>query len=355
MPTTDTKLVPATAEEMQRLGWRMQRATAARERAEAAQWAKALATGRIVRGGTYSVTLPREYSGDEDHGAVLDEHGRQVLDVTLPRSTVADPADRWTARQLASTAMRQADKARRSIRPRPSREAAQDAAADVVADILAKRYGTLPLRRDVTTGYLWQRARGRLIDAATVSRADRTAREDANGLPDAAEIAEELISGGMRRANGDRDPMLSDPYPDAYGRAVPGTGAEADPVPVHWHLADREAVAAAHAAGMLTGPEAADRLGVKPSSVRVYLQRSRDALRQDGPDALAARIAADAATVTEDEATARLMSDAPSHHGRPLIPWPDRTEDGLEHPVMTYRPESDAHTDACTPPADPSR
>lgn len=365
----DTTLSPPTEADQARLGWRMQRMTVARERAESAQWAEAISTGRKLRGGSYTVTLPRDLSAplDAEH-AQHDAHGCELVEVKLPREVCADPraADRWTWQRLSIAAMREAEAARRTIRPRPAREAAEDAASHVVLDILSRTSGTLPAKRDVTRDVLRIAARRRMIDA---TREDRNAAIDADADAHADDIAAMAAAGEMRRAQRDRDEMIAPPV-DAYGRDVDTvtldttgspapTGAAASPLsPEVEAIAAAAGLASARAreaiAASYYGQRAADIAewtGSTPATTRQRVKRGRadiDAATPD-PDARAAMRAAAAATVEErrHRAAAELgriigQPEQRADHGHTETP-PDRM------PARTPNDSGDAWTVAHAP------
>lgn len=348
MSTTTEKpnLRPPTEKEQARMGWMARRGVEAKARAEAAQMAQAIATGRPVYGGTYTVALPTDLSSPEDHAEEgghhceqPDSNGRTFCEhVTVTLRTLADPRDRWNPHALSTAAFRAAEKARRTLRPRPSREAGEDAAADVVTAILARTAGTLPMRHDVTASYLQTAARRRMIDAATNGdgHSGRTAAEDANGLPSPAEVATDVADTAECRAQRDHDGMLDG----------------ADPIPPSLaHAADyRTLVSLAREAGMLNGPaEVANLTGVDAHSTRQIVSRGLTAARRD--DGLAARLRAAAAAqpvnradaLRERAEDARREADgimaADVYRSRPLTAWPDRVEDGREH-KLTVRHEA---------------
>lgn len=332
----NTTLSPPSAEDQRRSGWLAQRSAAVKERAESALWAEALRTGRKQRGGTVTFTLPRDLSSGADD-APKDEHGREIVTVTLPHTVTADPADRWSERQLVSAANRACLKARSRIRPKPDRDTALDTAGALVMAILDRRFGTLPLRSDVTGAYLEQRAHGMMIDAlgrgtvedATVSAADVVDVADVAALVDASE---------RQRAQRDRDPMLD--------VSVSPLSAEDQRAADRLGLAERERDAIG---SLLAGERHADRAERNGRTVNTERQRHARALAHltatYSPEHLrSAYRGARSAERTEQErrawaarsAVAMIQeAPAPSTHGKRLT-WPERTQPEEAAPI-TYR------------------
>lgn len=303
---TDTDaptIVPPSEADQAIAGWKFQRRAVARERAESAAWAEAIATGRTIRGGTYTVTLPRDLSRQADApGCVLNAAGCEMVTVDLGAvhsdgkrpgraAHVADPraGTRWTWARLASAAMREAEAARRTIRPRPSTEAAEDAAQGVIADILSRTAGTLPTTEQWTRDRLRIAIRRDLIDA---TREDRNVGEDAD-----AEIGDDLpaaqAASELRRAQRDRDPMLR-PWADPLSREAHDIADAAD-------LGERARDAIAADAYGLRAPDIAEYRQARPDTIRQRVKRGRADIAEAAPDADArdAIRAAAAATVEE--------------------------------------------------------
>jgi len=355
--SADTTLSPPTAADQARLGWKMQRRLAERERAEQAAWAEAIATGRTVRGGTFRVTLPREYSRAAETadgtptGAVLDGHGREIVEVTLPRNFTADPkaGDRWTWRVLSTAAMREAEAARKTIRPRPSREAGEDAAASVIADILSATRGGMPRKDDWTRDRLRVAIRRDLIDA---TREDRNPAIDTDADAHGEDIATMQAASEMRRAQRDRDPMLR-AWADPLSREDHAAADALD-------LGDRARDAIAADAHGLRAPDIGEARGIdNPTTVRSRIKRGRaDIAKLDPCDVRDAYRAADAATGEDRrQRAARSLRDLigqPEHRdeNRPTAVPPERMParhpgDALDaftvaHAPVTIRRGSDA-------------
>lgn len=273
---TEAKLIEGPSEKDQAImGWKLQRRRAATERAEQAQRAEAIATGRVCRGGTYRVVLPPEYSvnpespsAEDAEFVVLPHSGllAEVVEVTLSREIVTDPRGVWNARRLVTVAMREARGVRRKARATEAE--AEDAAAEVIADIMERTRDGMPLLTDVTPQYLAHRAFLKLTEQARATGAE-TATEDVLTEAEAEAHAEEAEA---RRAQRDADPMLND-WADPMSREV-AEGAEA----LKLTAAERDAL-------LIDGyglrpADVARMTGRKAGSVRVTLHKGRAQLAE---------------------------------------------------------------------------
>lgn len=135
-------LQPPTDRDQAIMGWKARRAVAIREAAESAAWREAIRTGRVIRGGKWTVTLPADLSTSpamaERTGADLDPDGRETLTATLPGDHVADPeaSGRYSTPMLMA-AIRQATAAaiRQAKVPGLSRDEREDLAADLTVEV----------------------------------------------------------------------------------------------------------------------------------------------------------------------------------------------------------------------------
>lgn len=343
----DTKIIAPTDAEQARTGWKMQRHAAMRDRAEAAQRAEAVAAGRVIRGGTYRVTLPPEYSVSPDGPGAADAefvtlpHSGQlaeVVEVTLPLSVITDPRNVWGAMRLVTVVNGAARNMARRIRG-ASQDDAQDAASRVIEDIMARTRGGMPLRTDVTPAAISGAVRHKLADI--IAERERET-PDGENYTDAASAADAEDHAEMQRALRDADPMLDlsiSPWAPEIEHALEHVGlsqAERDAIVI-----DGVGVRAA---------EVARHTGRAPSTVRVSVRdgRRKLAARTD-LEHVASVIDTIARTLTTDERRQRagdilrrLITGTPEH-ARPIKPWPDRM------PTRHPEDEADAHTVAHAP------
>lgn len=302
-------LRPATDAESALTGWKVQRARLIREGAETAAAALAARTNRVIRPSdnvTVTVTLPADFSQSEDRPGVEGFHTdrpiyrertdpdtgerrtvaltfRQV--VTVPVDWTVDHRQRWQPAELLAAARRAAGRERLTIRPRPSREAAEDAAADVIVRIIGREqsedadrengitYGGMPRRDSITETYLRQSVRGIMLNAARLREDADYGTDDLPAVADAADgagIEETLAAGGVDWASGLTDPTADPTSPDwaaAYDRL---------------NMTDRER-AAATAAIIRIGPAAMSAAG---AAARSTMKRGRHDLRKRDPESI---------------------------------------------------------------------
>lgn len=322
------------------LGWKMQRKLTARDRAESAQRAEAVATGRRIRGGTYRVTLPADLSTNPASPMAADlEYVEapgtgalcEVVEVTLPRNVSTDPRNVWEpTRMLAAVNYAATTVARRSRGI--SADDSAEIAARVVADIMARTHGGYPMRTDLTDDGIMGACHHKAADIIREREAETPDALIGTGEAETVADAAAIADGDGQRAQRDADAML-DPIPDAYGRPIPGTGRDADPFPATCEalLADLT-VGEREALRVALGERAADiarATGRTPGAVRVSVHKGRariadnailaDGIRRAAGDETdaerAARIAASAL---------RFMGNGDHGHARPILPLPDR-------------------------------
>lgn len=345
MTTENTdKMTPAEiAKESAVTGWKMQRKLVARERAEQAQRADAVATGRKIRGGTYRVVMPADLSInpssqmaetlDIDYveapgtGALC-----EVQNITLPRNVMTDPRNVWEASRLMAACNYAA--ASTNVRGISADDRA-DIAALVVADIMARTHGGMPLRTDITADDIGGAARHKALDIIAARDAETPDGDIGSGeLETVAQATAQAISGAeMQRAQRDQDRMTCEPIGDAYDRPIPGTGPMADPMPATCAemLADltggeRDALRVALGERAADIARATDR---DPSAVRMSVKRGRAKLATR--DDLAEMIASASGPETDAERSVRIaasalrfLRNAEPTGERPIVPAPDR-------------------------------
>lgn len=135
-------LTPPTDRDQAIMGWKARRGQKVRELAESAQLRAALRTGRIVRGGDWTVTLPEDLSTSAamaaKTGALLDDQGRETLTTTLPGDITADPeaGGRYSPALLTGAIRQAVGAATRAARiPGLSRDEREDLAATLAVEV----------------------------------------------------------------------------------------------------------------------------------------------------------------------------------------------------------------------------
>lgn len=356
-------LRPPTDAESAVTGWKVQRARMIREGAETAAAELAAREDRIIRPSdrrTVTVELPADFSQSEGRDGVEGFHAetpvyRERRDpetgdrrtvgltfrqrVTVPVTWTVDPRQRWQPAALLAAARRAAGRERLTIRPRPSREAAEDAAADIIVRIIGRErsedadretgatYGGMPRRDRITDTYLRQSVRGIMLNAARL-------QEDADGIPedadlpelstiDGTDLGETLAAGGGKWRDGLTDPTADPTAPewtDAYDRA---------------ELSDRER-AAATGAIVKIGPAAMAAAGM---AARETLKRGRRDLKRRDPETIRAAFRAARRAASETDPTAELaavIESGPTGCHRPS-PEPVSAEYLAARTRITYR------------------
>lgn len=341
MSTTDhDQISPAEAAKAEAImGWKMQRRLVSRERAESAQRAEAVATGRKIKGGTYRVTLPADLSinpesdmGERTDYVVAPGTGAlcEVVEVTLPRNVCTDPRNVWRTDRLMAAVNYSAAKIARRSRGL-SADDASEIAALVVADIMARTHGGAALRSDVTEDSIAGACHHKGADIVRARAAETPDAMIGTGEGETvADLAAADQGGDAQRAQRDADSMLN---PDADPFPATCTDLLADLT-----VGEREALRVA------LGERPADiarATGRNPGAVRVSVHKGR--ARIAGNADLAEAIARAAGPETDAERSARIAASAlrfmgNGDHGpaRPILPLPDRL------PARTAEDEGDA-------------